>query len=61
MVFFDIEQRDAQNRAIGGNQRQINAQNLIQHGGEFADGDFGKLDNSGDDQNKGQDTQELKP
>ncbi|CAK0744928.1 hypothetical protein CCP4SC76_1570003 [Gammaproteobacteria bacterium] len=46
--FMDIEQGRAQHRAVGGNQRQVNAEHLIQPRAGLANHHFGDLHHGGD-------------
>ena len=49
-----VEQRDAQHRAVGGNQRQIDAQHLIQLAAGLLDDHFCELHDAGNHHDEGQ-------
>ena len=57
MPKVDIEQRHAQHRAVGGDERQENAQQAIQGRAGFPHHHLGKLHHNRNDQNKGQGAQ----
>jgi len=52
-----IQQRHTQHSAVGGDQRQVDAEHLIQARAGLADDHFGELHGTGDDQNERQDAQ----
>ncbi|MNY68810.1 hypothetical protein D3C86_2066360 [compost metagenome] len=54
MSQVDVEQRHAENRAVGGNQRQENTEQAIQRRAGFAHHHFRKLHHKGNHQDKSQ-------
>ena len=48
VLLLHVEQRNPQHRAVGGDQRQIDAQHLVQHRAGLVDEHLGKLDDPGD-------------
>jgi hypothetical protein len=50
----DVEQRHAEHRAVGGDQRQVDAQHLVQHRAGLLDHQFGELHDGGDGDDEGQ-------
>ncbi len=57
MPRLHVQQRRRQNRAVGGNQRQVNAQRLIKQRAGFMHHHLGELHHYGDHQNEGNSTQ----
>ena len=52
MLFLHIKQCHAQHCTVGGDERQENAQNVVQQGAGFMHHHFGELHDYGDHQNK---------
>jgi hypothetical protein len=50
----DVEQRHAEHRAVGGDQRQVDAQHLVQQRAGLLDDQFGELHDRGDHDDEGQ-------
>src|SRR5665811_857165 len=48
--FLHVEQREAEHSTVGGNQRQVNTQHLIQRRADFAYHHLGELNHSSNDQ-----------
>ena len=57
----DVEQRYAEHRAVGGDQRQVDAQHLMQHRAGLLDHHLGELDDGGDGDDEGQRAQVFQP
>jgi hypothetical protein len=57
----DVEQRHAEHGTIGGDQRQVDAQRLLQGRRGLGDDHFGQLDDGGDGDDEGQRAQVLQP
>ncbi|MNL61929.1 hypothetical protein D3C87_1859070 [compost metagenome] len=52
MPEVDVQQRNAENGAVGRDQRQEDAEQAVQRGAGFTYHHFGKLHHKSDDQNK---------
>jgi hypothetical protein len=54
-LLLRVEQRDAEHRAVGGDQRQVDAERLIEAGAGLLHHQLDELNDGGDDQDEGQD------
>ncbi len=61
VVLADIEQGDAQHGAVGGDQRQVDAQHAVQQRAALAHHHLGKLHHHRDDQDKGNGLEVAQP
>ncbi len=60
-LLLQVEQGNPEHRAVGGDEREKDAEDLIQHGTGLVHHGFGELDHGGDDQNEGDGAQILDP
>jgi hypothetical protein len=57
VAFLRVDQGQAEHRAVGRDQRQVDAECLVERRRHLVDHRFGELDDGGDDQDEGQDAQ----
>jgi hypothetical protein len=61
MLVGDIQQRHAEHRAVGGDQRQVDAEHLVQQRAGLLDHHLGELHDGGDGDDERQRAQVLEP
>ena len=59
MAFAAVEERDAEDGAVGGNEWQVDAEYAVQERALFGEEEFGEADDDGDADDEGDGAQEF--